>query len=46
MLNQLLGHARHIRWFPHEYVMVGPKEADERTFLFVVQAASNQSNLG
>jgi hypothetical protein len=46
MLNQLLGHAQHIRWFPRKYVTIGSKEADERAFLFVVQAASNQSSLG
>jgi hypothetical protein len=46
VLNQLLGHARHIRWFPREYVTVGPKKTDERAFLFVTQAASNQSCLG
>jgi hypothetical protein len=46
MLNQLLGQARHIRWFPHEYVIVGLKEANECAFLFVIQATSNQSSLG
>jgi hypothetical protein len=35
MLDQLLGHPWYIRWFPHEYVTVGPKEGDERTFLFI-----------
>jgi hypothetical protein len=35
MLDQLLGHHWHIRWFPREYVTVGPKKADERAFLFV-----------
>jgi hypothetical protein len=35
MLDQLPGHPWHIRWFPREYVSVGPKEADEREFLFV-----------
>jgi hypothetical protein len=46
MLNQLLGHAQHIYWFPREYVMIGSKKADERAFLFVAQVASNQSSLG
>jgi hypothetical protein len=46
MHNQFLGHARHIHWFPREYITVGPKEADERAFLFVVQATTNQSCLG
>jgi hypothetical protein len=45
MLNQLLGDARHIRWFPRDYVMVGSKKTDERAFLFITQAASNQSCL-
>jgi hypothetical protein len=35
MLNQLFGHFWYIRWFPCEYVMMGPKEADERAYLFV-----------
>jgi galactose-1-phosphate uridylyltransferase len=46
MLDQQLGHTWHIRWFPRKYVMVSPKEANEHTFLFVAQAASNQSSLG
>jgi hypothetical protein len=46
MLNQLLRHTQYIRRFPREYVTVGPKEADEHAFLFVAQAASNQSSLG
>jgi hypothetical protein len=46
MLNQLLGHALHIHWFPREYITVGPKEADECAFLFIVQAVSNQSSPG
>jgi hypothetical protein len=35
MLDQLPGHPCHISWFPREYVLVSPKEADEREFLFV-----------
>jgi hypothetical protein len=35
MLNHLPGHPWHIRWFPHEYLSVSPKEADEREFLFL-----------
>jgi hypothetical protein len=46
MLNQLLGHTRHIRWFPHKYVTVGLKEADDCAFLFVIHVTSIQSNLG
>jgi hypothetical protein len=46
MLDQLLGHPWHICWFPREYVSVSPKEANERAFLFVTQAASDQSSLG
>jgi hypothetical protein len=46
MLDQLLGHPWHIRWFPCEYVIVSPKEADERAFLSVTQATSEQSSLG
>jgi hypothetical protein len=36
MLDQLLGHPWHIRWFPREYVSVSPKETDEREFLFFI----------
>jgi hypothetical protein len=36
MLNQFPGHPWHIRWFPHEYILVGPKETDERKFLFLI----------
>jgi hypothetical protein len=46
MLDQLLGHPWYIRWFPHEYVSVSPKEADECAFLFFTQAAYDQSSLG
>jgi hypothetical protein len=46
VLNQLLRHARHICWFPREYITVGPKKTDERIILFVTQVASNQSYLG
>jgi hypothetical protein len=35
MLDQLPGHPWHVHWFPHEYVSVSLKEADEREFLFV-----------
>jgi hypothetical protein len=34
MLNQLLGHPWHVRWFPREDVSVSPEEIDERIFLF------------
>jgi hypothetical protein len=46
MLDQLLGHPWHIRWFPCEYVSVSPQEADEREFLFVAQAGADNSCLG
>jgi hypothetical protein len=46
MLDQLLGHRWHIRWFPRKYVSISPKEVDKRAFLFVTQAASGQSSLG
>ena len=39
MLDQLLGHPWNIRWFPREYVSVGPKEVDELEFLFVTSPA-------
>jgi hypothetical protein len=35
MLDQFPGHPWHVHWFPHEYVSVGPKETDEREFLFL-----------
>ena len=46
MLDQLLGHPWHIRWFPCEYVSVSPQEADEREFLFVTQARADDGSLG
>jgi hypothetical protein len=46
MLDQLLGHPWHIRWFPCEYVSVSPQEADEREFLFVTQACADDGCLG
>ena len=46
MLDQLLGHPWHIRWFPHEYVSVGPMEVDELEFLFVTQSCSDDGCLG
>jgi hypothetical protein len=36
----------HISWFPREDVTIGPKKADECAFLFITQAASDQSSLG
>jgi hypothetical protein len=45
MLDQLLGHPWHVRWFPREYVSVSPKEADEREFLFITQARADDSGL-
>ena len=35
MLDQLFRDTGHIGWFPCEYITVGPKEVDERAFLFV-----------
>jgi hypothetical protein len=35
MLDQFPGHPWHVRWFSREYVSVGPKETDEREFLFL-----------
>ena len=46
MLDQLLGHPWHIRWFPREYVSVGPKEVDELDFLFFAQTCSDDSSFG
>jgi hypothetical protein len=36
MLDQFPRHPWHIRWFPCEYVSVGPEETDEREFLFLI----------
>jgi hypothetical protein len=38
VLDQILGHPWHVRWFPSEDVSVSPEEADERIFLFRVKA--------
>jgi hypothetical protein len=46
VLDQLPGHPWHICWFPREYVSVGPKKADEREFLFVTQARTDDGGLG
>ena len=46
MLDQLLGHPWHIRWFPRENVLVGPKEVDELEFLFVAQSGSDDGGFG
>jgi hypothetical protein len=46
VLNQLLGHAWHICRFLRKYVTIGHKKIDERAFLFVTEAASDQSCLG
>jgi len=34
------------RWFPREYVSVGPQEVDELEFLFVAQTYSNNGGFG
>ena len=44
MLDQFIGHTRHICRFPRKYVPVGPKKIDERVFLFVVELCSYQSS--
>ena len=46
MLDQLLGHSWHIRWFPREYVSVGPKKVVELEFLFVTQSCSDDGCFG
>jgi hypothetical protein len=46
MLDQLLGHSWHIRWFPCEYVIVSLKKVDEREFLFVIQQGVDNNGLG
>jgi hypothetical protein len=38
VLDQPPGHPWHVHWFPSEDVLVSPKEADERVFLFRVKA--------
>jgi hypothetical protein len=45
MLDQLPRHPWHICWFPYEYVSVSPKEVDEREFLFVTQARTDDGGL-
>ena len=35
----------HISWFPCKYVAVGPKEVDERVFLFVSKSCPDQGCL-
>ena len=44
--GELLGHPWHIRWFPCEYISVGPKEVDELEFLFVAQPYADDGGLG
>jgi hypothetical protein len=38
MLDHIPRHPWHVRWFPREDASVGPEEADERVFLFRVEA--------
>jgi hypothetical protein len=45
MLKQLPGHPWHVRWFPSEDVSVSPEEADERVFLFRVEARPDGGGL-
>ena len=45
MLDQLFGYPRHICWFPRKYVSVGPKEVDERKFLFVIELGAYHGRL-
>jgi hypothetical protein len=45
VLNQIHGHPWHVRWFPREDVSVSLKEADERVFLFRVEACPDHGGL-
>jgi hypothetical protein len=38
VLDQLPGHSWNVHWLPREDVAVSPEEADERVFLFGVEA--------
>jgi hypothetical protein len=44
-IAKLPRHPWHIRWFPCEYVSVSPKEGDEREFLFITQARTDDGSL-
>jgi hypothetical protein len=45
MLDQIPGHPCYVRWFPREDVSVSPEEADERIFLFRVEARHDGGGL-
>jgi hypothetical protein len=45
MLDQIPGHPWHVRWFPRKDVSVSPEEADERVFLFRVEACPDGGGL-
>jgi hypothetical protein len=45
VLDLILGHPWHVRWFPSEDVLVCPKEADERVFLFQVKTRPDHGGL-
>jgi hypothetical protein len=45
MLDQIPGHPWHVRWFPNEDVLVIPEEADDRVFLFRVEARPDHGGL-
>jgi hypothetical protein len=45
VLDQLPGHSWHVCWLPHEDVAVSPEEADERVFLFGVEAGPDGGGL-
>jgi hypothetical protein len=45
VLDQIPGHPWHVHWFPSEDVSVSPEEADERVFLFRVQACPDHGGL-
>jgi hypothetical protein len=45
MLDQIPGHPWHVHWFPSEDVSVSPEEADERVFLFRVEARPDHGGL-
>jgi hypothetical protein len=45
VLDQLPGHPWHVCWLPREDVSVSPEEADERVFLFRVEAHPDGGSL-
>jgi hypothetical protein len=45
VLGQFSQDSRHIRRLPHKYVSVVLQKLDERAFLFVIQAGTDDSSL-